>query len=1345
MNDASGDGREPVEVLAEEFVERRRRGETPSLAEYIARYPHLAADIRDLFPALVLMDDIDPRSDDLGRAEAEDHAEPLGQVGDYRILRRIGAGGMGVVYEAEQVSLGRRVALKVLSPQALGDAKARERFRREARSAARLHHTNIVPVFEVGQEGEVCYYAMQLISGQSLDQVIRELRRLRAQPQRKPEQRPSVAATAFYPAAGPSPATAVSQAAFSLLTGVFEPPAGSTVEASRSAVGSTALSHATSALSATAAGHRPYYRSVARIGQQAALALAHAHARGIVHRDVKPSNLLLDEAGVVWVTDFGLAKTEDDNLTRTGELPGTLRYMAPERFGGQCDARADIYALGLTLYELLLLEPAFPASDRLHLLEHIRNHEPARPRAVDGRVPRDLETVVLKAIDKDPQRRYHSADALAEDLRRFLADEPIQARRTRWHERARRWCRRNPGWAAMLVVSLALLAVIFIGGAYQYVQLRAALTQSQQAERERKRQLFESLLSDAKARRFSGRAGQRFGTLEAVQKAAALATELQMPRETSDELRNLAIAALALPDLHVLNEVPNGWPDGSRGLSIDDTLQHYARGDNLGNITVRRLSDDVEIARLTGLGPAVTVAGFADDGALLLLDATDKSLKRWRFADAETVTLGRLPSYFAKDVSNIGTADGKLVATLHRKTGTLAVHDMAGRHLRDIPLGGWATSKEPIPDFMWDMHPWQHELAITLGGWDDPERSVVLVLDLDRGTVTRELPADAPADRVHGISWHPDGRTLAVGYTYVVILWDIVSGKATGRIKDHKGGALGVSISSSGQLMSTQASWTGGVKFWHPYTRKPLLSLPGMTFQPSRRAPDGRMSTYRIEGTRLEVWVTEPSPILRVLVRGPALGEVREYRRSSVHRDGRLVAAGSSQGVSLFDLASGLDVGHLDLGHNLTAQFDPASGDLLTSGLLGLFRWPVRADPDKPDHVRVGPPQRLLAQPAADNEFRVSADGKTIAAAQYSRVLVLHADQPGRPVILEPTVNVRQQLSISPDGRWVATGSHGGGDVHVWDSRTGQLVKTQRLVDAGCHVLFTPDGERLLVSNGGPLQSWRVGDWEEGLKRIERAGIGSLSPDGRFLACESGEGALRLVSTATGREVARLESPEQGRCDYTTFSPDGRLLITANVDYAAIHVWDLHAIRRHLRDMHLDWDGEPFPGGPDGPRLLPPPLHVEIDLGDLAGLAQKRRQAIDKNDAAWHLVTGDPSKRDPVRALLLIEQAVRDDPDNPALLNTLGVVQYRNGLYREAATTLERSLVAGYGSLAAFDLFFLAMAYERLGNSPRARDRFDRAVKWWKAQKELHVRHAAELKEIRAEAEEVLKIAASRE
>jgi serine/threonine protein kinase len=377
----------------------------------VDRYPDLADEIKEVFPALAGIEQVE---EDL-QAPAEKQVPPPKQIGDFRILREIGRGGMGVVYEAEQVSLGRRVALKVLPLHAIKDAKALERFRREARAAARLHHTNIVPVFEVGQDGDACFYAMQFIQGQGLDQVIDELRHLRAASPSHTRGANGATSKGPSPTGNPTQALpALSEAARSLLTGEFTlspitvaqhgPPR---VKGSRdSSAAASAVLPGQTQFSTVESDRRHYFESVARIGQQAAAALAYAHQRGVLHRDIKPSNLLLDASGVVWVADFGLAKTEEDGLTQTGDILGTFRYMALERFQGVSDARSDVYALGLTLYELLTLRPGFDSHDRLRIMEQVKEQEPPTPRSLDSRIPRDLEIIVLTAIAKDPKRRY---------------------------------------------------------------------------------------------------------------------------------------------------------------------------------------------------------------------------------------------------------------------------------------------------------------------------------------------------------------------------------------------------------------------------------------------------------------------------------------------------------------------------------------------------------------------------------------------------------------------------------------------------------------------------------------------------------------------------------------------------------------------------------------------------------------------------------------------------------------------------------------------------------------------------------------------------------------------------
>jgi len=457
MTDATA-GSISVEALAEEFLERKRKGERPTVAEYLARYPHLVDEIRDVFPVLGLVEDFKPGSGDatgsFAGAAIPGLEKPVERLGDFRVLRLVGRGGIGVVYEAEQESLGRRVALKVLSAGSLLDPKQVRRFEREAKAAARLHHTNIVPVFGVGQQDGHHYFVMQFIAGLGLDLVLEDLRRLR---QTKPECGP---AAGPEPSAPPAAALTAAEVAHSLISGRFAEdgpiPLGETVTAPNAAeagaapppVGPAVRPAAapsgvavtgSSELSAWSDPDRQFYRSVARIGIQVAEALEYANRQGVLHRDIKPSNLLLDGRGNVWVADFGLAKTgEADDLTHTGDILGTIRYMAPERFEGRCDARSDVYSLGLTLYELVALRPAYEAPDRHALIERVLHDEPERLKKRAPSMPRDLETIIAKASARDPAGRYATAAALAEDLKRFVEDRPIRARRVSAAERLAR-------------------------------------------------------------------------------------------------------------------------------------------------------------------------------------------------------------------------------------------------------------------------------------------------------------------------------------------------------------------------------------------------------------------------------------------------------------------------------------------------------------------------------------------------------------------------------------------------------------------------------------------------------------------------------------------------------------------------------------------------------------------------------------------------------------------------------------------------------------------------------------------------------------------------------------------
>lgn len=395
-DDAVADSYAAVDILASDFLARYRDGDRPAIEDYARRHPALGAEIRRMFPLVASVEKLKIDQQVSSNGSATLAGRQLQRLGDFRIIREIGRGGMGIVFEAEQESLQRRVAIKVLPKQCLLDDQALERFHQEARMAAAMHHSNIVPVFGTGETDGSRYLVMQLVGGDSLDRI---------------------------------------------LAGLKTPmPVG----------------------------------QVARIGEQLADAIAYAHENGVLHRDIKPANILLEQDGTTQVTDFGLARNLADDPMTTRTLSGSLRYMAPERFQGVSDERSDVYSIGLTLFEMAAGQPAFAQEDPDQLIRSMSNPNVASLRKTQPGIPIDLETIILKAIHPDPNHRYPAAKSLRDDLQRFLADEPIHARRISKLQRCSRWCRRNPKIATAIgVTAVSLFATTVISTA-AYVSTSAA-------------------------------------------------------------------------------------------------------------------------------------------------------------------------------------------------------------------------------------------------------------------------------------------------------------------------------------------------------------------------------------------------------------------------------------------------------------------------------------------------------------------------------------------------------------------------------------------------------------------------------------------------------------------------------------------------------------------------------------------------------------------------------------------------------------------------------------------------------------------------------------------------------
>ncbi len=363
-------------------------------------------------------------------------------IDGYRITGVMGQGGMGIVYRAVQTKLNRTVALKVL-PAMIGAASpsAVARFRREATAAARLHHTNIIPIYDFGESKDAYFYAMELITGQPLNILIKRFAEHHAE-------------TASHAQLAHLLISVTSQAESSL------PPAMT--------VGSSAAEPLSTSAATTGSRGRLYYRQVARWMADASDALHYAHSQGIIHRDIKPANLILSADGRIMVADFGLAKSVDEeSVTVTGSLLGTVRYLSPEQAMARripIDHRTDIYSLGATMYELLCFQPAYPGSDDKQVLSAIITRDPTSPRKIAGGVPHELDTICLKAMEKSPDTRYPTARALADDLRRYTHDLPIVAKRPGPIARSIKFVRRHKAavTAATAMVFLALMFLVLV-------------------------------------------------------------------------------------------------------------------------------------------------------------------------------------------------------------------------------------------------------------------------------------------------------------------------------------------------------------------------------------------------------------------------------------------------------------------------------------------------------------------------------------------------------------------------------------------------------------------------------------------------------------------------------------------------------------------------------------------------------------------------------------------------------------------------------------------------------------------------------------------------------------------
>jgi eukaryotic-like serine/threonine-protein kinase len=1255
------------EVLAE-YLRAIESGGNPSRDDLLARYPELASELREFFANHDRMGRLArPLRDPMALARSGLSRETTHGFGDYELLEEVGHGGMGVIYKARQVSLNRIVALKMILAGRLANEQDIQRFRAEAAAAAKLEHSGIVPIFEIGQHCGQHYFSMKFVEGESLAKMA--------------------------------------------ATGPLSP------------------------------------RRAAELVAQIAETVHFAHEQGIIHRDLKPSNVLLDQAGQPHVTDFGLAKELQGNseLTGTGQILGTPSYMPPEQAVGKSDSigpTADVYSLGAILYCLLTGRPPFQAATPVDTLRQVLEQQPVSIRQLNGQVPLDLETIALKCLEKDPRRRYATADELVLELERYLDGRPILARPVGLSDRTWRWCRRNPVVAGLVgAVALALLSGTALSS-YFAIDSNTNLRASEKANVEANARLWESLLGQARASRMTRQPGQRLDALRAIKEAYELPPPLG---RSVDELRTEAIAALLLPDLEIAKKW-EGCPAGTNSIALDANFERYARADWLdGNVSIRRVADDAEIHTLPGVGRVSSYGGlqFSPDGRFLSQRFESRQLgdRLWKLDGPQPVRLlddGHIHCAFEP-------GGHRLAATYPDHTVRVLDLDTC-RETRRFSNG--------VPGNSWlKWNPRHALLALGSGNGD-----VIQILDVDTGKVVRDVRFAAPLE---WLEWHPEGEILAACTDLKIFLIDSRSGQQVLLpLEGHKVPGITCCFSHAGDwLVSTD--WDGLLRIWDARTGQQLLEHEhaGAVVQFSQ--DDTLMGPF-VSGTKVWLLQCYPSKGLRILLTGePGFAGLAAH----FAHEGRWLAASTHGAVSLIDMVRGRELAVLPLPRNSPLRFDPDDRSLWTAGDDGLLRWPIRPDPTDANVGRVGPPERL-ASLSSYSLWGASQDGTVLAVPNFSQGAILTNRSSGSVVPLGPQDDVRS-AAVSPNKRWVATGSFDlrkGGGAKVWDAASGRHL-ADLPVSGFCQVHFSPDG-KWLVTTGGGCRLWEAGTWREGAKLGSNNGSCAFSAGGDLLAFGDRIGELRLVIPETGREIARLTVSDATRLQPQCFTTDGAQLAAVGLDRQSLYLFDLRAIRQELQELKLDWDAPPLP-----PALPLPskPSRLLVDLGSFREKAAADRlvtqadeltrfkkpaealaalrlaiktdpsHAMARDNLARLLLIGSKDLRDPKAALPLARKAVELAPSAPHYLNTLGVALYRNGEFKEGIAVLEKSLAAGMGETDAFDLFFLAMCDQRLGKKVAARDCFHRAVTWFEERRRnLPAKRIEELTTFQAEAEDQL-------